>query len=226
MNVNYIRNSVKATVDAYDGTVTLYQWDATDPVLKTWSKAYPGTVHPKSDISASLLQHLRYPEGLFEVQRDVLATYHVASASAFYGGQDFWRVPSDPSSLGANAGLQPPTYQTLQMPNAKSPSFSLSSSFVPRGGRQNLTAFAVVNSDAGPNYGKITVLQLPRSTNISGPSQVASNFESLVALGDKLDAIEINDSNPLELTQDQFDADIDGTTIAKINGTFDLVILE
>jgi len=178
MNVNYIRNSVKATVDAYDGTVTLYQWDATDPVLKTWSKAYPGTVHPKSDISASLLQHLRYPEGLFEVQRDVLATYHVASASAFYGGQDFWRVPSDPSSLGANAGLQPPTYQTLQMPNAKSPSFSLSSSFVPRGGRQNLTAFAVVNSDAGPNYGKITVLQLPRSTNISGPSQVASNFEA------------------------------------------------
>jgi len=178
INVNYIRNSVKATVDAYDGTVTLYQWDVNDPVLKTWSKAYPGTVHPKSDISAALLQHIRYPEGLFEVQRNILATYHVSTATAFYGGQDFWRVPSDPSSLGANAGLQPPTYQTLQMPGAKAPSFSLSSSFVPRGGRQNLTAFAVVNSDPGPNYGKMTVLQLPRSTNISGPSQVASNFEA------------------------------------------------
>ncbi len=178
INVNYIRNSVKATVDAYDGTVTLYEWDTKDPVLKTWRKAYPGTVRPKSDISAALLQHIRYPEGLFEVQRNILSTYHVSSATAFYGGQDFWRVPSDPSSLGANAGIQPPTYQTLQMPGAKAPSFSLSTSFVPRGGRQNLTAFAVVNSDTGPDFGKITVLQLPRSTNISGPSQVASNFEA------------------------------------------------
>ena len=177
-NVNYIRNSVKATVDAYDGTVHLYQWDTTDPVLKTWSKAYPGTVEPKSAISPALLAHIRYPEDLFNVQRDVLSTYHVDSASAFYGGQDFWRIPSDPSSLGANAATQPPYYQTMQLPGAKSASFSLSTSFVPKGGRQNLTAFAVVNSDAGPNYGKITVLQLPRSTNISGPSQVASNFEA------------------------------------------------
>ena len=177
-NVNYIRNSVKATVDAYDGTVTLYQWDTNDPVLQTWSKAYPGTVKPKSAIPAALLDHLRYPEGLFEVQRDVLSTYHVDNAAAYYGGQDFWRVPSDPSSNGANAGNQPPTYQTLQLPGSSSSNFSLSTSFVPRGGRQNLTAFAVVNSDAGPDYGKITVLQLPRSTNIAGPSQVASNFEA------------------------------------------------
>ena len=177
-NVNYIRNSVKATVDAYDGTVHLYQWDTQDPVLKTWSKAYPGTVEPKSAISPALLAHIRYPEDLFNVQRDVLSTYHVDSASAFYGGQDFWRIPSDPSSLGANAATQPPYYQTMQLPGAKSASFSLSTSFVPKGGRQNLTAFAVVNSDAGPDYGKITVLQLPRSTNISGPSQVASNFEA------------------------------------------------
>ncbi|MEI6216080.1 MAG: UPF0182 family protein [Actinomycetes bacterium] len=176
--VNYIRNSVKATVDAYDGTVTLYQWDASDPVLKTWSKAFPGTVQPKSAISPALLAHIRYPEDLFSVQRDILGTYHVETASAFYGGQDFWRVPSDPSSLGANAGNQPPYYLTLQIPTEKKAAFSLTTSFVPRGGRQNLTAFAVVNSDAGPDYGKITVLQLPRSTNISGPSQVASNFEA------------------------------------------------
>ena len=177
-NVNYIRNSVKATVDAYDGTVHLYQWDTKDPVLKTWSKAYPGTVEPKSAISPALLAHIRYPEDLFNVQRDVLSTYHVETAGAFYGGQDFWRIPSDPSSLGANAATQPPYYQTMQLPGAKKASFSLSTSFVPKGGRQNLTAFAVVNSDAGPDYGQITVLQLPRSTNISGPSQVASNFEA------------------------------------------------
>jgi uncharacterized protein len=177
-NVNYIRNSVKATVDAYDGTVTLYQWDTADPVLKTWSKAFPGTVKPKSAISPALLQHIRYPADIFEVQRDVLGTYHVTTAGAFYGGQDFWRIPSDPSSLGANAGAQPPLYQTMKLPGSKTQDFSLSTAFVPRGGRQNLTALAVVNSDSGPNYGKMTVLQLPRSTNIPGPSQVASNFEA------------------------------------------------
>lgn len=176
--VNYIRNSVKATVDAYDGTVTLYQWDTSDPVLATWSKSFPGTVKPKSSMSAGLLDHIRYPEDLFGVQRDVLSTYHVATAGAFYGGQDFWRVPTDPSSLGANAGVQPPYYMTMKLPGEKAAAFSLTTSFVPRGNRQNLTAFAVVNSDNGPDYGKITVLQLPRSTNISGPSQVASNFEA------------------------------------------------
>ena len=177
-NINYIRNSVKATVDAYSGQVTLYQWDEKDPVLKTWSKAFPGTVQAKSTISAQLLEHIRYPEDLFRVQREVLSSYHVKTASAFYGGQDFWRVPRDPSTFGANASAQPPYYLTLQMPGEAKPEFALTTPFVPRGGRENLSAFAVVNSDSGPNYGKITVLQLPRSTNVAGPSQVASNFEA------------------------------------------------
>ena len=177
-NISYMRNSVKATVDAYDGTVKLYQWDTKDPILATWSKSFPGTVTPKSAMSKSLLEHVRYPEDLFGVQRDVLSTYHVKTADAFYGGQDFWRVPTDPSSLGGNAGIQPPYYMTLKLPGQEKAAFSLTSSFVPRGNRQNLTAFASVNSDNGPDYGKISVLQLPRSTNISGPSQVASNFEA------------------------------------------------
>ena len=177
-SVNYIRNSVKATVDAYDGTVTLYQWDEKDPVLASWSKAFPGTVTPKSKISKELLSHLRYPEDMFRVQREILSAYHVQTAAAFYGGQDFWRVPRDPSTFGANAGAQPPYYLTLQMPGDAKPEFALTTPFVPRGGRENLSAFAAVNSDPGPNYGKIKVLQLPRSTNIAGPSQVASNFEA------------------------------------------------
>ena len=177
-SVNYIRNSVKATVDAYDGTVTLYEWDQKDPVLKTWMKAFPDSVKPKSAMSAQLLEHVRYPEDMFRVQRDILSSYHVQSAAAYYGGQDFWRVPRDPSTFGANAGAQPPYYMTLHMPGAEKPAFSLTTPFVPRGGRENLSAFAAVNSTAGPDYGKITVLQLPRSTNIAGPSQVASNFEA------------------------------------------------
>jgi uncharacterized membrane protein (UPF0182 family) len=177
-DISYMRNSVKATVDAYDGTVKLYQWDTKDPILATWSKSFPGTVTPRSAMSKSLLEHIRYPEDLFGVQRDVLSTYHVKTAGAFYGGQDFWRVPTDPSSLGANAGIQPPYYMTLKLPDQEKAAFSLTSAFVPRGNRQNLTAFASVNSDNGPDYGKISVLQLPRSTNIPGPSQVASNFEA------------------------------------------------
>ena len=177
-NINYIRNSVKATVDAYDGTVVLYQWDEKDPVLKTWMKAFPKSVTPKSEMSKELLEHIRYPEDMFRVQRDVLSSYHVKTAAAFYGGQDFWRVPRDPSTFGGNASAQPPYYLTLQMPGAKTPTFSLTTPFVPRGGRENLSAFAVVNSDPGPDYGKISVLQLPRNTNIAGPSQVASNFEA------------------------------------------------
>ena len=176
--INYIRNSVKATVDAYDGTVSLYEWDVSDPILKTWNKAYPGVVKPKSEISKALMSHLRYPEDLFKVQRDILSSYHVQNATAFYGGQDFWRVPRDPSTFGGNIANQPPYYTTLQMPGDKNLSFMLATPFVPRGGRENLSAFAAVNASPGSEYGKITVLQLPRSTNIPGPTQVASNFEA------------------------------------------------
>jgi uncharacterized membrane protein (UPF0182 family) len=176
--INYIRNSVKATVDAYDGTVTLYAWDEKDPLLQTWMKAFPGVVKARSQMSEGLVSHVRYPEDIFRVQRDVLSLYHVKNANAFYGGQDFWRVPRDPSTLGANAGAQPPYFYTLKLPGEEKAAFSLTTPFVPRGGRENLSAFAVVNSDPGENYGKFTVLQLQRSTNIAGPSQVASNFEA------------------------------------------------
>jgi uncharacterized membrane protein (UPF0182 family) len=141
-------------------------------------KAFPDSVKPKSTMSNDLLDHVRYPEDIFRVQRDILSSYHVKNSDAFYGGQDFWRVPTDPSTFGGNAGAQPPYYMTLQMPGSKTPAFSLTTPFVPRGGRENLSAFAAVNSTAGADYGKISVLQLPRSTNIAGPSQVASNFEA------------------------------------------------
>src|SRR4029450_2970640 len=95
--VNYIRNSVKATVDAYDGTVTLYAWDESDPVLQTWMKAFPDTVQPKSEISDSLLAHLRYPEDMFKVQRELFARYHVTDPQVFYTSQDAWEVPDDPT---------------------------------------------------------------------------------------------------------------------------------
>jgi uncharacterized membrane protein (UPF0182 family) len=124
------------------------------------------------------MAHLRYPEDIFKVQRDILSAYHVKNATAFYGGQDFWRVPKDPSTFGGNTSNQPPYYTTMQLPGESNEKFMLTTPFVPRGGRENLSAFAAVNATPGADYGKITVLQLPRSTNIPGPTQVASNFEA------------------------------------------------
>ncbi len=176
--VNYIRNSVKATVDAYSGKVTLYTWDDEDPVLKTWKNAFPGTVKPRSAISDELLTHLRYPEDFFKVQRTLLANYHVENPQTFYNGSDFWRIPDDPTRPLRSPGPQPPYYLTLRMPGQDEATYSLTSTYVPTGERENLAAFVSVNADPGPDYGTFRVLQLPRSLQINGPSQVQNQLES------------------------------------------------
>lgn len=174
--ITYIRNAVKATVDAYDGTIHIYAWDDSDPVLKTWAKAFPGVVEPKSAMPAGILEHVRYPEDLFKVQRNVLAQYHVTDAQSFYSGQDFWVIPDDPTKPTIKQA-QPPYYLTLKMPDQEKESFQLTSAFAPSK-RQTLAAFMAVNSDPGEDYGTIRVLQLPRNTTIPGPTQVQNNFES------------------------------------------------
>lgn len=174
--VNYIRNSVKATVDAYTGAVKLYQWDTKDPVLKTWMKAFPGTVEPRSDISDSLKAHLRYPQDLFKVQRELLTRYHVTDAQTFLTGSEVWQVPNDPTNKSGNA--VPPYYLSMKMPGQASQAFSLSTTFTPNG-RDNLSAFMSVDADASSSdYGKIRILKLPTSTAVEGPKQVQSKFNS------------------------------------------------
>ena len=182
--VNYIRNSVKATVDAFDGSVKLYSWDNQDPLLKAWSKAFSNTVLPMSDISADLMSHLRYPEDLFKVQRTMLARYHVTDADSFYGGQDFWRVPNDPAQED-RVVMQPPYYLTLAMPDQAKPTFSLTSTFMPAGDREVLSGFLAVDSNAGTqagtrldDYGKLRLLVLPRDTTVKGPGQVENDVAS------------------------------------------------
>ncbi|MGW7240084.1 UPF0182 family membrane protein [Streptomyces sp. NPDC054804] len=174
--VNYIRNSVKATVDAYTGDVKLYQWDTEDPVLKTWMKAFPGTVQPKSAISQDLMNHLRYPQDLFKVQRELLTRYHVTDAQTFLTGSEVWQVPDDPSNKSGDA--VPPYYLSMKMPDQSAQTFSLSTTFTPNG-RDNLSAFMSVDSEAGSkDYGKIRILKLPTSTTVDGPKQVQSKFNS------------------------------------------------
>ncbi|WP_043630531.1 UPF0182 family membrane protein [Nonomuraea candida] len=177
-HINYIRNSVKATVDAYDGTVKLYAWDNNDPVLKTWSNAFPGTIRPASEMSKQLRQHVRYPEDLFKVQRYTLSRYHITNPAAFYSGQDFWNVPGDPTQGDKNI-KQPPYYLTTTMPGG-TPTFSLTTTFVPRQG-PNLAAFMAVDSSDGPEYGRMRILRMPSSSPIPGPGQAQNAFQSRFA---------------------------------------------
>ena len=196
--VNYLRNSVKATVNAYTGAVHLYQWGPANPVLRTWMKAFPGLVLPTSDIPAALKPHLRYPEVLFDAQRQILAQFHVQQAAAFYGGQNFWTVPNDPTVGLISQIEQPPYYLTLDMPGAASPEFSLISLLTPRA-RPNLAAFMAVNSDPlSPDYGKIQLLQLPQDTAIAGPEQVQNNFENFPPAAEPLSLLRSHGSKVIQ----------------------------
>lgn len=187
--VNYIRNSVKATVDAYDGSVTLYAWDDQDPMLKAWQKVFPSTVKPISEMSAGLMSHVRYPEDLFKVQRELLTRYHVTDPNSFYQNNDVWSVPNDPT-VKTSGVKQPPYYVTLQMPDQKAPAFQLTSSFIPQtveGGasREVMYGYLAADSDAGNKqgvkggeYGKLRLLKLPTDTLVPGPGQVQNKFNS------------------------------------------------
>ena len=177
VTANYVRNSVKAVVDAYDGTVTLYEWDKADPVLKVWEKSFPGSVKPYSAISPTLMAHLRYPEDLFKIQRDILSRYHVTTANAFYGGQGFWAVPPDPTVDGNNPPPQPPYYVQVQMPGQTAPIFSLTTTLTPRQ-RNQAAAFIAVSSDPGKDYGTIRVMEFKPESNTPGPQQVQNNFDA------------------------------------------------
>lgn len=201
--INYIRNSVKATVDAYDGSVTLYAWDADDPILQAWQNVFPTSVEPMSEISGDLMSHVRYPEDLFKVQRTLLADYHVDDAAQFFSGQDFWKNPADPTVEGENKPLQPPYYLTLQMPGQEAPSFSLMSTFIPGGNsdREILTGFLAVDAEAGSedgvrsdDYGRLRLLELPRDITVPGPGQVQNNFDSNPTISEQLNILELGSS--------------------------------
>jgi uncharacterized membrane protein (UPF0182 family) len=190
---NYIRNSVKATVDAYDGTVTLYAWDENDPVLKTYMKAFPGVVKPKSDMTAELVSHMRYPEDLFKVQRDVLTRYHVDDPGNFYSQNDRWQVPDDPTQDTQDA--QPPYYILAQRPGDDGATFQLTSA-LNAFNRENLSSFVSASSDPD-TYGKIQVLQLPGNTPFRGPQQVQQSFNTNDDVARDLNLFRSADSQPV-----------------------------
>ncbi|WP_131333606.1 UPF0182 family protein [Schaalia vaccimaxillae] len=213
--VNYMRNSVKAVVDAYDGSVHLYEWDEQDPILDTWMKIYPDSVEPISNISGDLMSHLRYPEDLFKVQRQLLTSYHVTNASDFYAGGDRWRLAEETATAvdgqgnlvgaegGSSSNAQPPYYLTMQMPTQDSAEFSLTSVFVPGGEskREAMAGFLAVDSETGneagkvrEGYGKLRLLALPSSTTAPGPGQVQNAYDSNERIATQLNLLNQADS--------------------------------
>ncbi|WP_344068632.1 UPF0182 family protein [Microbacterium sediminicola] len=185
-DINYIRNSVKATVDAYDGSVTLYAWDETDPILQAWQNVYPSTVKPVSEMSADLISHVRYPTDLFKVQRAILGVYHVSDAQSFYQRDNVWETPNDPQN---DTQLQPPYYLTMQMPGQDEPSYSMFTTFIPSSeagtARNVLMGYLAVDSNAGSTagvigegYGKLRLLVIDADTTVPGPGQVQNTFDA------------------------------------------------
>jgi uncharacterized membrane protein (UPF0182 family) len=175
-SINYIRNSVKATVDAFDGSVSLYEWDTKDPVLKTWDKALGGIVKPRADISPELMEHFRYPEDLFKVQREKLVRYHIGDPGDFFSGQNFWKVPVDPTRPGDTQEAQPPYYLLAQFPGQDRSTFQLTTALT-AAKRENLASIMTASYDA-EGQTKLQVLELPASSPILGPNQMQNRFLS------------------------------------------------
>lgn len=189
--VSYIRNSVKATVDAYDGTVTLYAQDEADPVLQAWMQVFPGTVQPKADMTPELQEHLRYPEDLFKVQRALLAKYHVDDPVTFFSTSDFWDVPLDPNPTASS--YQPPYYIVAKdvAANDNSAAFQLTSA-MNRFRRDFLAAYISASSDP-KNYGKLTVLTIPGQVN--GPKLAFNAISTDTAVSQDLGVIGRDNQN-------------------------------
>ncbi|MBM6400713.1 UPF0182 family membrane protein [Phycicoccus sonneratiae] len=184
--VNYIRNAVKATVDAYDGSVQLYGWDMNDPMLKAWSNAFPGSVKPLSSVSGDLMAHIRYPQDLVKVQRDLLNEYHITRADDFFTGNDKWRVPRDPSLASQDI---PVVFQSIALPGEDRASFSITSPFVPasntEGGREILRGLLAVDADAGStagkpaeNFGQLRLVEYSSNQAPAGPGQVRNQIQN------------------------------------------------
>ncbi|WP_404311429.1 UPF0182 family protein [Agrococcus terreus] len=183
--VNYMRNSVKAVVDAYDGSVSLYAWDPEDPILQAWMDVYPGTIQPMEEMSGDLMSQVRYPTDLFKLQRAILGDYHVTNPATFFSGDDQWSTPTEPTwDSQSQAPYQPPYYLTMSI-DGKDPAFTLYSTFIPRDGRNVLYGYLSVNADAGStegevseDYGQLTLQMLPKDRSIPGPGQVQNTFDT------------------------------------------------
>jgi len=172
--VNYMRNSVKAVIDAYDGTVTYYVVDPNDPLIKVWGQAFPHLFTPVSKAPPALVAHFRYPEDLLQTQAFEFARYHVTDVPTFFNGGKRWALPAGlPETVNGNSqGTLRPYYVLIKLPTDATEQFLLFEPFTPAG-RQNMVAYMTAGSDPG-KYGQLNAFQFPTGENVDGPSQVRS----------------------------------------------------
>tara|TARA_Y100000748_G_scaffold121306_1_gene101945 strand:+ start:185 stop:2998 length:2814 start_codon:yes stop_codon:yes gene_type:complete len=185
LNFNYIRNSVKAVVNAYDGTINFYIFDEEDPLIKSYSKIFPSMFDSKSEMSENLLDHIRYPEDLFTVQSDMYRDYHMIDPRVFYADEDPWVIPTDSSTTPRVAtlrgefteiGFKPmlPYYLLMALPGEQDLSYLIFQPFNPEN-RPNMQSFLVADADP-ENYGELIDFRLPKGEFVDGPSQVATRI--------------------------------------------------
>ncbi|MEX0754420.1 MAG: UPF0182 family protein [Actinomycetota bacterium] len=176
---NYIRNSVKVVVDAYDGTMTYYVVDPEDPMIQVWGRAFPDLFTPGSEAPAELREHFRYPENLFQVQAEQFADYHVDDPDVFYQKQDFWQIAQDPSGIDAAGTARPPLdpyYVLMTLPDEETEEFALILPFTPEG-RQNMVAWMAARSDPD-DYGGLISYEFPSTRNVEGPTQIFARINA------------------------------------------------
>jgi uncharacterized membrane protein (UPF0182 family) len=180
--INYVRNSVKAVVDIYDGSVTFYVMDPNDPVLGVYRRAWPGVFKDLDEISPDLKKHLRYPEDLFNIQADTYRTYHMTDVQVFYNQEDLWTF-SQEKYAGTPVRLQP-YYILMRLPGTKVLEYLLMTPFTPQG-RDNMIGWMAAKCDF-PEYGHILVYQLPKDKLILGPLQIEAMIDQKPLISEQL----------------------------------------
>ena len=181
--LNYQRNSVKVTIDAYDGTTTFFAVDPEEPILKAWSSVFPGMFKPLDDMSPAVRSHLRYPQTLFEIQAELFAVYHMTDPQVFYNREDEWQIPRMPTTRGISSRMEP-YYTVMTLPGETEPEFILMLPFTPQS-KDNLAAWMVARSD-GEAFGGLRVYRFPKDSLIFGPNQVAGRINQNDAISEKL----------------------------------------
>ncbi len=170
--VNYMRNSVKVVIDAFDGSVTAYLADPADPLVRTFAKIFPGIFQPLDSMPADLRAHLRYPEDLFRVQSDMYATYHMAEPEIFYHREDQWQKPV--LSIAPERAEMFLRHMVMRLPEERQAEFILMVPFTPRG-KDNLASWMVARND-GDRYGELVVYRFPKQSLVFGPTQIVNRI--------------------------------------------------
>ena len=181
---NYLRNSVKVVMDAYDGSMTFYVSDPTDPLIRAWQGVFPTLFKPLASMSGDLQAHLRVPEELFNVQTQTFARYHVTDPASFYQGDDLWTVPQNQGTSSTGQLPLEAYYVYMRMPGEAKPEFLLLQPMVPKA-RPNMIAWVAARNDA-PNYGAVKVFRFPRDTSIFGPAQIEARIDQEPVISSQL----------------------------------------